>query len=71
MNIDSLKDYLGKLGDEFVTIIDVNESCVESQKFVIRTNIYDSSSAKKFIDLFSTLTNASYIFQSELKNPTK
>jgi len=54
-----------------LTVIDVNESCVESQKFVIRTNIYDSNSAKKFIDLFSTLTNASYIFQSELKNPTK
>lgn len=67
MNINSLKDYLSKLGDEFVCVIDVNESCVESQKFVIRTNIYDSSSAKNFLDLFSSLTNtSSYIFQSEL-----
>lgn len=71
MNLDSLKDYLSKLGDEFVCIIDVNKSCVESQKFVIRTNIFSSSSAKRFLDLFSISTNTSYIFQSELQNPTK
>lgn len=71
MNIDLLKYFYNKLGDEFVCVIDVNESCVESHKFVIRTNTYDNSSAKKFLNLFSTLINTSYIFQSELHNPLK
>ncbi|KAL4148286.1 hypothetical protein QTP88_002562 [Uroleucon formosanum] len=38
---------------------------------IIANNIDDNESAKKFIHLFTTVTNTSYIFNFELQNPTK
>lgn len=66
-----LNEYLLKLKDNFVCVIDEQNSDVISNKFIIRANIEDSESAKKFMHLFTTVTNTSYIFNFELQNPTK
>lgn len=48
------------------------KSDIESNVYIVRANnIDDNESAKKFIHLFTTVTNTSYIFNFELQNLTK
>lgn len=72
MNFDILNEYLCQLKDNFVCNIDEKKSDVESNVYIVRANnIENNESAKKFIHLFTTVTNTSYIFNFELQNPTK
>lgn len=70
MNLSTLSKYLCQLKDNFTCVIDENKSHLVS--YIVRANIEDKDSAKKFIHLFTTVTNAPYdVSNYELINPTK
>lgn len=71
MKIEELNAFLQSFQD-FLCVINEKESCVDSNTYIIRAgNIEDVLSAKKFIKLFSSVSNTSYILNFELKDPTK
>jgi len=72
MKIEELNAFLQSFQDDFVCVINEKESCVDPNTYIIRAgNIEDVLSAKKFIKLFSSASNTSYILNFELKDPTK